>query len=730
MKPAWEILRKDRNKALTKEEFLAECPRALPEIVDGLYRTFDTNSPRMAISYNEMCAYVLLAGDRGGAEEKIESLFPICDLNGDNCISFEELENALKMLYTARFQGDQEYVDFKVEKIMEEVRSVAERADKEPMIAEAVQAEDSTEDTPPQLTDGAVDDDAAVKALANRPIVSASHFATVEQRPIDAAAQDKADSEVQLAQDDSEIPTLRKFTEWARSNNRPDDAAAQAKADSELQLAQDDSEILTLRKFTEWARSNHRHVSELRELLQQPIVSSEGGEEENWETFSMQAHMKFERIKVEHPVVELDGDEMTRVMWGQIKQNLIHPFLDMEIDYYDLGITFRDETQDEITHQAAAAIQRFNVGIKCPTIIPDQNRAMEFSLQKQWPDPNSTIQNILDGTTFHVPVVVKNIPRYVPGWKKPIIIGRHTYGEQCQASQLTTKPDRPGTFKLVFEPEDGEKEEVAAYNFTHQSEGGVMMGVYNTRKSVRHFAKCCFEYALSQGMPLYLSTKNNTLEAYDGLFFDVFNDMYNKTYKKTFEDKNLWYQHRIIDDMVSQVMKSSGGFVWACKNYDGDVMADVVAQGYGSLGLMSSVLVCPDGKTVLTQAGHGTVTRHFRSFQRGEKISTNPIACIFAWTRGLAHRAKLDRNDRLEQFSLAVEEACVDCVQNGQFSKDLAICVHGAEATPDQWLLTEDLLKEIANRLRIVLGRGLRGETHSQEVPFEPRDAEQPQVAA
>jgi isocitrate dehydrogenase len=494
---------------------------------------------------------------------------------------------------------------------------------------------------------------------------------------------------------------------------------------------QDCPAALTLRQFTEWARSDCKHVSERRDLLGQPFpASAEAGEEESFETFSMQAHMVFERIKVDHPVVELDGDEMTRIMWHQIRQKLIFPFLDMEIDYYDLSITMRDETEDQVTKDAIDAIQKHHVGIKCPTIMPDQARRMEFNLKPTLMEPNGLMQATLDGTMFHVPVVLKNIPRWVQGWNKPIIVGRPAKGNQ--AVELTAGADRPGTFRLVFEPADGDRVEETVKTFTHRDEGGVMMGACDTRQSIRDFAKGCFEYSLGQGMPLYLSTKNDVLEAYDGLFSDVFSEMYQSTYKKAFEDNGLWYQHRVIDDMVSQVIKSNGGFVLAFSSHHGDAMSRIVAQGFGSLGLVTSVLVCVDGQTVLAQPRHGTVTRHYWAHQRGERTSTNPIASIFAWTRGLAHRAKLDGNERLAQFSLAVEEACVNCVQGGQMSKDLALCVHGDQVAPDHWLATEDLLDAIANELRIVLGKGLRSETTAQAVPFEapPASSEGDQGAA
>jgi len=408
---------------------------------------------------------------------------------------------------------------------------------------------------------------------------------------------------------------------------------------------------------------------------------------------------------------------MARIMWYMIKEKLIFPFLDMDIDYYDLSITYRDETDDQVTTEAAAAIQKCKVGIKCSTITPDSARVLEFNLQQLWKRPSGTIRRILDGTVFNVPIVMKNIPWYIQNWKKPVVLARHAHADQYNASELVA--DGPGTFKLIFTPDDDrEAQEVTAYTFKSLA-GGVMLGMYNTRESIEHFAQSCFEFSLSEGLPLYLSTKNTVMKAYDGLFIDVFHHIYQTSFKKVFEERGLWYQHRLVDDMVGCALRSTGGFVWATKNYDGDVLSSLVAQGCGSPGLVTSVLLSPDGGTLVAEAAHGTVTRHYRAHQRGEKMSTNPMALIFAWTRGLAHRAKLDGNERLSHFSRALEEACISCVESGRMSRDLAVCVHGDGAS--QWLLTEELLDTFANELRIVLSKPLRPSHSAQDAPFAER---------
>ena len=400
---------------------------------------------------------------------------------------------------------------------------------------------------------------------------------------------------------------------------------------------------------------------------------------------------KTSKVKVSNPVVELDGDEMTRVIWKMIKDMLILPYLDLEIDYYDLGMEHRDETEDQVTLDAAAAIKKYKVGIKCATITPDEARVTEFNLKKMWKSPNGTIRNELNGTVFREPIVIDNIPRLVPGWTKPVIIGRHAFGDQYKATDLVIK--KPGKFIVKFAPDDGsEAEEIEAFHF---KDGGVIMGMYNTDESITAFAHSCFKYALDRNYPLYMSTKNTILKKYDGRFKDIFQDLYDTEYRKEFEAKGLWYEHRLIDDMVAFCMKSSGGYVWACKNYDGDVQSDTLAQGYGSLGLMTSVLVSPDG-CVEAEAAHGTVTRHYRMHQKGQETSTNPVASIFAWTRGLAYRAKLDDNKDLADFCEKLESAVINTIRNGAMTKDLALCVKGDDKIKrSDYYNTEEFMAKI-----------------------------------
>ncbi|XP_071942729.1 isocitrate dehydrogenase [NADP], mitochondrial-like [Antedon mediterranea] len=403
------------------------------------------------------------------------------------------------------------------------------------------------------------------------------------------------------------------------------------------------------------------------------------------------------RIEVAKPVVELDGDEMTRVIWEKIKETLIFPYLKVDCLYYDLGLPYRDQTDDQVTIDAALAIKEHNVGIKCATITPDEERVEEFKLKKMWLSPNGTIRNILGGTVFREPIICKAVPRLVPGWEKAIVIGRHAFGDQYKATDFVAPG--PGKFEMTFTPSDGgDKQTWEVYNFT--GAGGCGMGMYNTDESIAGFAHACFQYSLMKKWPLYMSTKNTILKRYDGRFKDIFQEIYEKDYVKQFEAANIWYEHRLIDDMVAQAVKSSGAFVWACKNYDGDVQSDIVAQGYGSLGLMTSVLVCPDGKTIESEAAHGTVTRHYREHQKGNSTSTNPVASIFAWTRGLEHRAKLDGNDDLKHFCQTLEKVCVDTIDSGKMTKDLAGCIHGIKnVKPEHFLQTMDFLAAIAENL-------------------------------
>lgn len=403
-----------------------------------------------------------------------------------------------------------------------------------------------------------------------------------------------------------------------------------------------------------------------------------------------------QKIKVKNPVVDLDGDEMTRIIWDQIKKKLILPYLDLDIKYFDLGLPHRDATSDKVTHDAAEAILKYNVGIKCATITPDEQRVEEYKLKKMWLSPNGTIRNILGGTVFREPIICKTIPRLVPGWTQAIIIGRHAFGDQYKAADFVV--NGPAKFEILITPESGKQERIEVFNF--KGEGGVGMGMYNTVDSIRGFAKSCFEYAIIKKWPLYMSTKNTILKRYDGRFKDIFQEIYERDYESKFKSLGIWYEHRLIDDMVAQALKSSGGFIWACKNYDGDVQSDIVAQGYGSLGLMTSVLVCPDGKTIEAEAAHGTVTRHYREHQKGKKTSTNPIASIFAWTRGLEHRAKLDNNKELLVFAQKLETACVDTVDSGKMTKDLVACIHGLKNVKEgMFLHTEDFLDAIKDNL-------------------------------
>ena len=400
------------------------------------------------------------------------------------------------------------------------------------------------------------------------------------------------------------------------------------------------------------------------------------------------------KIKVQNPVVELDGDEMTRIIWSFIKEQLILPYLDLDIKYYDLGIENRDATNDEVTVEAANAIKKYNVGIKCATITPDEARVEEFGLKKMWKSPNGTLRNIIGGTVFREPIICSNVPRLVPGWTKPIVIGRHAFGDQYKATDVVIKGK--GKLKMTFTNEAGETQEWEVYDFKGD---GVALSMYNTDESIYGFAQSSFQVALEKKWPLYMSTKNTILKAYDGRFKDIFQEVYEKEFKAKFEAAGIVYEHRLIDDMVASAMKWNGGFVWACKNYDGDVQSDTVAQGFGSLGLMSSVLVTPDGKTVEAEASHGTVTRHYRQHQQGRETSTNPIASIFAWTRGLEHRGKLDGNDALIHFCHKLEEVCIETVEAGEMTKDLAILVHGENIKAGDYLNTQDFLAAIKRNL-------------------------------
>ena len=402
------------------------------------------------------------------------------------------------------------------------------------------------------------------------------------------------------------------------------------------------------------------------------------------------------KISVKTPVVELDGDEMTRIIWQKIKYKLIHPYLDIDLKYYDLGMEYRDETDDQVTVDAANAIKEYGVGIKCATITPDEARVKEFNLKKMYRSPNGTIRNILGGTVFRQPIICKNVPRLVPGWTDPIVIGRHAFGDQYRATDMII--DRPGKLTMTFTPEDGSAP-VTHDVFTFP-DAGVALGMYNLDESIRGFARACMNYGLDLGWPVYLSTKNTILKVYDGRFMDIFQEVYDEEYKDKFEAAGISYEHRLIDDMVACAMKWNGKFVWACKNYDGDVQSDTVAQGFGSLGLMTSVLMTPDGKTVEAEAAHGTVTRHYRQHQQGKTTSTNPIASIFAWTQGLRFRAKFDDTPDLANFAKTLEDVCIKTVERGQMTKDLALLISPDQAfqTTDDFLDTLDAnMKSAAN---------------------------------
>ena len=396
------------------------------------------------------------------------------------------------------------------------------------------------------------------------------------------------------------------------------------------------------------------------------------------------------KIKVANPVVDIDGDEMTRIIWKLIKDKLIFPFLDVQLDYYDLGIEHRDATDDKVTVDSAEAIKKYGVGVKCATITPDEARVEEFKLKKMWKSPNGTIRNILGGVVFREPIICRNVPRLIPGWTQPIVVGRHAFGDQYRATDFVV-PSK-GKLKISWEGDNGEKIEHEVFDFPGS---GVAMGMYNLDESIREFARASLAYGITRNYPVYLSTKNTILKAYDGRFKDIFQEVYEAEFAAKYKELGLTYEHRLIDDMVASALKWSGSFIWACKNYDGDVQSNQVAQGFGSLGLMTSVLVTPDGKTMEAEAAHGTVTRHYRQHQRGESTSTNSIASIFAWTRGLEHRAKLDGNEELAKFAHTLEKVCVDTVESGQMTKDLALLVGDEQG----WLTTEGFIDKVAENL-------------------------------
>ncbi|KAF9030319.1 isocitrate dehydrogenase [Hymenopellis radicata] len=410
----------------------------------------------------------------------------------------------------------------------------------------------------------------------------------------------------------------------------------------------------------------------------------------------MATNTAMNKIAVKGPVVELDGDEMTRIIWKKIKEELILPYLSLDIKYYDLGLEHRDATNDQVTVEAAKAIQQYKVGIKCATITPDEARVKEFNLKEMWKSPNGTIRNILGGTVFREPIILEKIPKPIPGWVKPIVIGRHAFGDQYRATDFVAPG--PGKLQLVYTPTDGS--EATALNVYDFKGKGVALSMYNTDDSISGFAHSSFKMALAKKMTLFMSTKNTILKKYDGRFKDIFQEIYESDYEDLFKSAGIYYEHRLIDDMVAQAIKSSGGFVWACKNYDGDVQSDILAQGFGSLGMMTSELITPDGDVIESEAAHGTVTRHYREHQKGKETSTNPVASIFAWTRGLIHRAKLDGNDALRQWCIDVEAACVEVIdKDGIMTKDLALALHGAEMKREHWVITNVYMDAVIVKL-------------------------------
>uniref|UniRef100_V5EVT5 Isocitrate dehydrogenase [NADP] n=1 Tax=Kalmanozyma brasiliensis (strain GHG001) TaxID=1365824 RepID=V5EVT5_KALBG len=403
------------------------------------------------------------------------------------------------------------------------------------------------------------------------------------------------------------------------------------------------------------------------------------------------------KIKVANPVVELDGDEMTRIIWHKIREDLILPFLDIDLKYYDLGMEYRDQTDDKVTVEAAEAIKKYKVGVKCATITPDEARVKEFGLKKMWLSPNGTIRNILGGTVFRAPIVLDDLPRPIPGWTKPIVIGRHAFGDQYRCQNFAV--DKAGKFTMKFQPKDGSEAQTWDI-FDYPEGGGSGLAMYNTTESITGFAHSCFKMALEKNIPLYMSTKNTILKQYDGNFKDIFQALYDNTYRQDFEKKGLWYEHRLIDDMVAQMIKSDGGYLMALKNYDGDVISDITAQGFGSLGMMTSELITPDGTIMESEAAHGTVTRHFREFAAGRETSTNSVASIYAWTRGLAFRGKLDKNDDLIYFANALEQSCLDAISAGKMTKDLALIYHGKGMKREHYVTTMEYIDEVAKLLK------------------------------
>lgn len=702
LRPAFDALREDRSRTLGRDELIELCPNLQPDVIDRLFAAVHS-SDEERVSFDKVCAFVLLA-NHGAPEEKIESIFTLCDADADNEVLAHELAAAIKLMFYAR-TGDPDVASVKAALFMEELlaaggggssSSTGPPSGDAPVGAASSTGADATSEAEPHVGTTTASPHTRPMASSNATPDSAGGGESEVSNACggEGPVRDKEES----ADGDGPSSGLRTSLE---------DSAEVLAVDTTVPIDQVDPAQVCLSRwqYLSWVHGGGDLVQELGQQFAEGLPPSSFAPPEphsgSCEAWLLPAKVQFEKIRVENPVVELDGDEMPRIMWQMIKERLIFPFLDMDIDYYDLSITYRDETEDQVTRDAAKAIKRHNVGIKCAAITPDNARMLEFGLQDMWQSPSLTLRSVLQGNIFRAPIMLSGIPRPIPGWDRPIVVGRHLCGDQYEASQAHV--EGTGAVKLALELEDGPYSELDVHAFT--SPGGVVLGMYNTKESVESYARCCFEYALAHGLPVYFSTKNNILKEYDGMFQEVFSAVYHAHYKKVFEEKGLWYQHRLVDDVAAKAIRSHGGFVWACKNYDGDIMSDWVAQGFGGDHLMVSTLICPDGRTMLTESAHGTVTRHYRAHQRGENTSTNPLASIFAWTRGLAHRARLDNNIRLAEFCAALEEACVTCVSRGQISLDLALLVHGEQVTPDHWLRTEDLFNAFASELRLALQR-------------------------
>eukprot|EP00929_Paragymnodinium_shiwhaense_P042438 TRINITY_DN21965_c0_g1_i1.p1 TRINITY_DN21965_c0_g1~~TRINITY_DN21965_c0_g1_i1.p1 ORF type:complete len:792 (+),score=113.69 TRINITY_DN21965_c0_g1_i1:93-2468(+) len=708
--PAFDALRQDREKTLGKQELQELCPLLLPETADCLFSTFDGK-----VSYAELCAYALLMGGRERPDDALELVFPLLSEESD-FMALEDLLAGLKMLYQAHYRN-QSFAQSQEAEILAELRDVLASTSFFPASSSSSsspQEDISAEKDYPMFDTEAEQAEAAVHPSTD--VVGAD-----SQEGPSSGTADKPDKPV-----DGDDPSGG-ATECSANecNDQADSAALQSEDNASTVPAK-----MSLGKYVQWARSDRPAATQLRELLgrsstrdgRSPVSSSGLASQPvcDYGAWKVRMHLqtKFERIKVDTPLVEIDGDEMPRIMWQLIKEKLIFPFLDMELDYHDMMLTIRDETEDVVTTEAAEAIQKYGVAVKCPTIVPDQTRLAEFNLQWIWPDGNVTLQNLLKGAVFKWPIVIEEIPRYVPGWRKPIAMALPPV-EQIASDSGDVVCRGPGHFKLVFEPEGEGDSQVHSFTPVSSTTSAVMVGTCTTRERLEFFAKCCFDFALAREMPLYVSVGNQQTPKYDALFSEVFMSVHEQHYKKQLEDKALWVQQVRAHEMVTHVMRSEGGFVWASSDA-GMALSDVIEQGFGLPGLATSVLSCPQRKIFLAQASHGTITRHYRRHQKGEKQATNPVATIFSWTQGLAQRARLDGNARLADFAAALEEACITCVKHGRLSRDLAVRVYGADAadTTDRWLSTEDLINEIARELRIALCKPRRLQCHSQAEPF------------